>query len=68
MHDKDSPLHVPWLHQWADPGAIFDPNGNFIIALLPVINHSVVNSCYLTEFCTMTLDDMAKLITYRTCR
>lgn len=40
MSDVESPFHVPVIHQFSNPGSIFDPNGNPIIALIPVVLHS----------------------------
>jgi len=37
-----NPFHVEALHKFSEPGAIFDPNGNAILALVPVVIHAVV--------------------------
>jgi len=37
-----NPFHVEKLHQFSEPGALFDPNGNAILALVPVVIHAVV--------------------------
>jgi hypothetical protein len=42
IHRPDSLFHVPFLHKYAEPGAVFDPNGSFLMSSVPVIVHSTV--------------------------
>ena len=37
-----NPFHVEKLHQFSEPGSIFDPNGNAILALIPVVIHAII--------------------------
>eukprot|EP00004_Rigifila_ramosa_P016078 TRINITY_DN3783_c0_g1_i1.p1 TRINITY_DN3783_c0_g1~~TRINITY_DN3783_c0_g1_i1.p1 ORF type:complete len:673 (-),score=170.04 TRINITY_DN3783_c0_g1_i1:58-2076(-) len=40
IRDSESPVHVAFLSKYSDPGAIFDPEGNFFF--VPTIIHAII--------------------------
>lgn len=42
IHRPESPFHVPYLHDFSEPGHVFDPNGSAVLSLVPVIMHATV--------------------------
>eukprot|EP00052_Salpingoeca_macrocollata_P021836 m.188162 g.188162 ORF g.188162 m.188162 type:complete len:701 (+) comp21639_c0_seq2:33-2135(+) len=54
IHEKDrfgddNPFHIPFLYQFSREGAVFDPNGNIVLSLVPVVLHSMV-ILFLNQF------------------
>lgn len=37
-----SAFHIEFFADYAEPGALFDPNGHFAVALIPVVGHSMI--------------------------